>query len=305
MKICAAHCVAQTIKRTFVVMTIGKKTYRLDRVLLVAFVILMCSTGMVALVSTPEDLKEPPARLSYPEPLVTIKGYDVPVKKLALETPPAATPPAAKPAAKPAPAPAPAPEKKEEVENVPYGSLLPCSCCKKTIRVPRNPYTRHVKAARSLPNSFFVKSNSDVDWGVKNKKLVPVADGRGYRIDKLKHSKPFLLPEVKKLLEEMGNDYADALEGTDSEGTKFRVTSLTRTDAQQRKLARRNYNATRGESTHSFGASFDIAFMDRPNERANCSRPTREIQKLLVRYQDEGRILVVPEGGCMHITLIR
>ena len=282
-------------------MTIGKKTYSLERVILVAIVILTCSTGMVALVSTPEDLKEPPARLSYPEPLVKIKGYDVPVKKLAIEVPaeaPAATPsetPAASPIAE-----TPAVE-----ENVPYGSLLPCSCCKKTIRVPRNPYTRHVKAARSLPNSFFVKTNSDVTWGVKTNKLVPVEDGRGYRLDKLKHSKPFLLPEVKALLEDMGNDYADALEGTDSEGTKFRVTSLTRTDAQQRKLARRNYNATRGESTHSYGASFDIAFMDRPNEKANCSRPTREIQKLLVRYQDEGRILVVPEGGCMHITLIR
>lgn len=282
-------------------MTVGKKTYSLERVILVAIVILTCSTGMVALVSTPEDLKEPPARLSYPEPLVKIKGYDVPVKKLAIEVPAevpvsaptemsAATPVAETPAVE---------------ENVPYGSLLPCSCCKKTIRVPRNPYTRHVKAARSLPNSFFVKTNSDVTWGVKTNKLVPVEDGRGYRLDKLKHSKPFLLPEVKALLEDMGNDYADALEGTDSEGTKFRVTSLTRTDAQQRKLARRNYNATRGESTHSYGASFDIAFMDRPNEKANCSRPTREIQKLLVRYQDEGRILVVPEGGCMHITLIR
>lgn len=282
-------------------MTIGKKTYSLERVILVAIVILTCSTGMVALVSTPEDLKEPPARLSYPEPLVKIKGYDVPVKKLAIEVPtevPASAPAETSTAS-------PVAETAAVEENVPYGSLLPCSCCKKTIRVPRNPYTRHVKAARSLPNSFFVKTNSDVTWGVKTNKLVPVEDGRGYRLDKLKHSKPFLLPEVKALLEDMGNDYADALEGTDSEGTKFRVTSLTRTDAQQRKLARRNYNATRGESTHSYGASFDIAFMDRPNEKANCSRPTREIQKLLVRYQDEGRILVVPEGGCMHITLIR
>lgn len=293
-KFYAALCVTCIVLKNFVAMTIGKKTYRIDRVLLVAAVILTCSTGMVALVSTPEDLKEPPARLSYPEPLVKIKGYDVPVKKLAVETPPAVEESTAPTA------PTPVIE-----ENVPYGSLLPCSCCKKTIRVPRNPYTRHVKAARSLPNSFFIKSNSDIDWGVNTNKLVSVEDGRGYRIGKLKHSKPFLLPEVKQLLEDMGNDYADALAGTDSEGTKFRVTSLTRTDAQQRQLARRNYNATRGKSTHSFGASFDIAFMDRPNEKATCSRPTREIQKLLVRYQDEGRILVVPEGGCMHITLIR
>jgi hypothetical protein len=135
--------------------------------------------------------------------------------------------------------------------------------------------------------------------------LVNVYDGRGYRIGRLTHSKAMLLPEVRTLLQEMGNDYADALEGTDSEGTVFRVTSMTRTHDQQKKLTRSNLNATRGKSTHSYGASFDIAFMDRANSKANCNRPTREIQKLLLQYQKEGRILIIPERGCMHITLLR
>lgn len=274
-----------------------------DRILLLGLVLIGCSSGVVALVSTPDDISTPPTRLSFPEPLQSIKGYNVnttsrvvskavendleeveielegPVEELVVDV--------------------------DKNENVPLGSLLPCSCCKKTIRIPRNPYTRHQKAARSLPNSFFIKNDSDIRYGLGVNKLVEVEDGRGYRIDRLKHSKAMLLPEVYELLIEMGNAYADALEGTDSEGTVFRVTSLTRTDAQQRKLARRNRNATRGESTHSYGASFDIAFMDRPNEKANCSRPTREIQKLLLKYQKEGRILIIPEGGCMHITLVR
>ena len=274
-----------------------------DRILLLGLVLIGCSSGVVALVSTPDDISNPPTRLSFPEPLQSIKGYNVnttsrvvskavendleeveielegPVEDVVVDV--------------------------DKNENVPLGSLLPCSCCKKTIRIPRNPYTRHQKAARSLPNSFFIKNDSDIRYGLGVNKLVEVEDGRGYRIDRLKHSKAMLLPEVYELLIEMGNAYADALEGTDSEGTVFRVTSLTRTDAQQRKLARRNRNATRGESTHSYGASFDIAFMDRPNEKANCSRPTREIQKLLLKYQKEGRILIIPEGGCMHITLVR
>lgn len=274
-----------------------------DRILLLGLVLIGCSSGVVALVSTPDDISTPPTRLSFPEPLQSIKGYNVnttsrvvskavendieeveielegPVEDVVVDV--------------------------DKNENVPLGSLLPCSCCKKTIRIPRNPYTRHQKAARSLPNSFFIKNDSDIRYGLGVNKLIEVEDGRGYRIDRLKHSKAMLLPEVYELLIEMGNAYADALEGTDSEGTVFRVTSLTRTDAQQRKLARRNRNATRGESTHSYGASFDIAFMDRPNEKANCSRPTREIQKLLLKYQKEGRILIIPEGGCMHITLVR
>ena len=274
-----------------------------DRILLSALVLIGCSSGVVALVSSP-DISTHPKRLSFPEPLQSIKGYNVNtnahIVSIGLGN-----------------------EVKEEVErelegpvegvvvvvdkykNVPLGSLLPCSCCKRTMRIPRNPYTRHQKAARSLPNSFFIKNDSDIRYGLGVNKLVEVEDGRGYRIDRLKHSKAMLLPEVYDLLIEMGNAYADALEGTDSEGTVFRVTSLTRTDAQQRKLASRNRNATRGESTHSYGASFDIAFMDRPNEKANCSRPTMEIQKLLLKYQKEGRILIIPEGGCMHITLVR
>lgn len=270
-----------------------KKFFRVNRFILVALVIIGCSSGMVALVSSPDVLTKPPARLSFPEPLQKVQGYKTPTKTLAISQEVLVEEPAD------------APVEVNTDENVPLGSLLPCSCCKKTIRVPRNPYTRHQTAARSLPNSFFIKNDSDIRYGLGVEKLVEVKDGRGYRIDRLRHSKAMLLPEVKDLLVEMGNAYADALEGTDSEGTVFRVTSLTRTDEQQRKLARRNRNATRGESTHSYGASFDIAFMDRPNEKANCSRPTREIQKLLVKYQKAGRILIIPEGGCMHITLIR
>ena len=266
------------------------KYYRIERILLVAFILIGCSSGMVALVLSPVDINEPPRILSFPEPIQKVKAYDTPTKSLAINS---------------------TQEDKDIItvenieEDVPLGSLLPCSCCKKTIRVPRNPYTKHQKAARSLPNSFYIKNESDVKYGLNANKLVEVQDGRGYRIDRLRHSKSMLLPEVRDLLVEMGNDYADALEGTDSEGTVFRVTSLTRTDQQQRKLARRNRNATRGESTHSYGASFDIAFMDRPNEKANCNKPTREIQNLLLKYQKAGRILIIPEGGCMHITLIR
>jgi len=181
--------------------------------------------------------------------------------------------------------------------------ILPCSVCKKTMRVPKNPYTAHQRAARSLPNSFFVKNDVELGAGKRNGKLVEVEDGRGYRIARLTHSHPWLLPETYQLLQDMGNDFADALEGTASEGAVFRVTSVTRTDSQQRKLRRRNLNATGSQSTHSYGASFDIAFVDRMDDNASCGSPTREMERLLNRYQDAGIIYVIPEGGCMHITL--
>ena len=271
------------------------RDFRWDRIILISLILIGCSSGVVALVSDNVVSSHQKQYLSHPEPISKLNGYNLPKKELAVAQ-------GAKThnelvlsedVVEP------------KIKDVKLGSLPPCSCCKKTIRVPKNPYTRHQSAARSLPNSFFIKNDAELQYGLSVSKLVEVSDGRGYRINRLKYSNAVLLPEVRDLLEDMGNDYADALKGTDSEGTVFRVTSMTRTNNQQRSLRKRNRNATKSLSTHSYGASFDIAFMDRANDDDNCNRPTREIQKLLLRYQNEGRILIIPEGGCMHITLLR
>jgi hypothetical protein len=135
--------------------------------------------------------------------------------------------------------------------------------------------------------------------------LVSVESGRGYHIPHLSHSHAKLLPEARDFLTELGHAFADELKGTPSEGTRLRITSLTRTAQQQKQLTRQNYNAIDRESTHSYGASFDIAFMDRPHEGADCSLPTRAAQKVLERFQSNGRILVIPEGQCLHVTVRR
>ena len=274
-----------------------KRIFRLDRIVLVILILIGCSSGVVALVSDDEPTPQQQRFLSHPESLVKVVGYTLPDKELVVANSTESSDEIMNEAL----------EDVEDVEEVEFkiGSLQPCSCCKKTIRVPKNPYTRHQAAARSLPNSFYIKNDVELNYGLSINKLVEVEDGRGYRISRLKHSNALLLPDVRDLLEDMGHDYADALVGTDSEGTVFRVTSMTRTEVQQKSLRRRNRNATVSKSTHSYGASFDIAFMDRASEDGNCNLPTREIQKLLLRYQKEGRILIIPEGGCMHITLLR
>ncbi|MDA0945479.1 MAG: hypothetical protein RLZZ314_486 [Bacteroidota bacterium] len=294
---------------------------RWDRVALMALILVGCSSGMVALVGGTEAEEEAFARLTHPRPVVALQRKEAhPVllrsqrasDDLGLEASESTALPAIPTAAATSVGPSlmldPQPEANPEEEAAPNRKadpILPCSCCKKTMRVPRNPYTRHQSAARSLPNSFFVKNDIELRAGQRNGKLVEVKDGRGYRLADLTHSHPWLLPETYQLLKDMGNDFADALEGTASEGAKFRVTSVTRTNQQQGKLRRRNANATGDVSTHSYGASFDIAFIDRARSNANCGTPTREMERLLNRYQEAGVILVIPEGNCMHITLVK
>lgn len=194
-------------------------------------------------------------------------------------------------------------EPKSAEASEPIEEVKPCSCNKRVLRLIKNPYTAHRKAARNLPNSFFVKNRNEMNAGLRNGKLVTVTDGVGYHIGHLSHSHAMLLPEVRDLLVAMGREFAALLEDTPSAGTKFRVTSLTRTEKQQSRLTRRNYNAIDEASTHSYGASFDIAFTDRPDNSSDCSAPTRAMQQVLGSFQSDGKILVVPEGQCMHVTL--
>ena len=294
-----------------------RASLRWDRLGLVALILAGCSSGVAALVGGSDAEEEAFTRLTHPKPVVTlqkIEAHPVMLKSRRGDAHSNGATSGADQANEPpmvavvsdieevqsAPEPttkevAPVKTRDEDVQ--------PCSVCKKTMRVPRNPYTSHQSAARSLPNSFFVKNDIELNAGKRNGKLVEVEDGRGYRVAPLTHSHGWLLPETYQLLKDMGNDFADALEGTASEGAVFRVTSVTRTDKQQRKLRRRNLNATNSRSTHSYGASFDIAFVDRMDDDASCGTPTREMERLLNRYQKAGIIYVIPEGGCMHITL--
>jgi hypothetical protein len=186
---------------------------------------------------------------------------------------------------------------------LPRRGMAPCSCSKHTMSLARNPYTRHQSRARTLPGSFFVKDQSELVAGAERGALKRVpAIGKGYHLYGLKHSEPFLLPAAKKVLETMASRFADAMEGTSDEGASIRITSLTRTESQQRRLRRRNANAFKGQSTHSYGASFDVAFIDRPNETVGCSGPSWALQSILQDMQEKGEILVIPEGSCMHIT---
>lgn len=186
---------------------------------------------------------------------------------------------------------------------LPRKNMAPCSCSKHTMKLARNPYTKHQSRARTLPGSFFVKDQAELVAGAERGALKRVpAVGRGYHLYGLKHSEPFLLPAAKNVLLRMASRFAEAMVGTADEGASIRITSLTRTQSQQRRLRRRNANAFNGQSTHNYGASFDVAFIDRPDESVTCPGPSWALQSILQDMQEKGEILVIPEGHCMHIT---
>ena len=272
------------------------KTTRLrwDRIGAVAGVLALASWGIAAVVpeSGSNEEMETEGRVSVMNAPVEVEVTSVELAPVASVRPEVSVPEVQESLVKPAPS-----------GPLPRNGIAPCSCSKYTMKLARNPYTQHQKRARTLPGSFYIKSKASLAAGAERGDLERIPEvGRGYHLSGLSHSDPFLLPAAREVLEDMANRFADAMEGTADEGASIRITSLTRTQSQQDRLRRRNANAFKGKSSHSYGASFDVAFIDRPNESVTCPGPTWAMQTILKDMQNEGKILIIPEGNCMHIT---
>ncbi len=184
------------------------------------------------------------------------------------------------------------PEKKKEV----------CGCTKHSIRFKRDHYEKHRHHAEQLNNRKIL-----TDKAIHNSSaLAHVNDGKGYRIDhhKLTHSQPYLNHYAYKVLQDMGKAYSDKVKDTKAEGSTFHISSLTRTKEQQEKLRRTpsGRNATPNVSTHSYGASFDIYKFDNTN---SCEVARKAFEAVIKEFQKSGRILLCPEGNCIHVTVKR
>lgn len=130
-----------------------------------------------------------------------------------------------------------------------------------------------------------------------------------YYIDRLTHSYPYLVPEAADLLADIGRAFRDSLDARGGGAYRIKVTSLLRTPATLSKLRRVNRNAT-GESTHSYGTTFDISYSKFICDDASAPRRTFEdlknlLAEVLFSLREQGRCYVKYEvkQSCFHITV--
>lgn len=166
--------------------------------------------------------------------------------------------------------------------------------------VRKDYYSKHLHAAETNGVDIILDEKKLYQF-VENETLVEASSGIGYQVDQLTHSHPYITPESKKVLEELGKTF-QALAGGDS---FFTVTSATRTADQQKKLTRRNRNATRGYSSHSYGVSFDISYIRFNGEKSWDYKKQKQLEKVLSHFQKEDKIFVIKEKGqnCYHVTV--
>ncbi|RAI88350.1 DUF5715 family protein [Algoriphagus yeomjeoni] len=161
-------------------------------------------------------------------------------------------------------------------------------------------YDKHLFAGEN--NGFgAIENESHLNKLIEEEELVLINEGQGYEVMKLTHSHPYITPYSKVVLEELGLAFQIL---TDSKSS-MTLTSVTRTPEQQKSLRRRNSNATSGESSHSYGVSFDISYI-RFNGKKNWNRSKqKKLEKILTEFQDAGKILFIKERkqSCYHVTV--
>lgn len=131
-----------------------------------------------------------------------------------------------------------------------------------------------------------------------------------FKTDPLKYSIPFLVPKAALLLTDICLNFRDSLINKKMPLYKPIITSITRTDDDVRKLARRNINAS-DNSAHRYGTTFDISWtrfdkMDFTDKRIrNDGQLKLVLAQVLFDLKQRSRCYVKHERkqACFHITV--
>lgn len=145
-------------------------------------------------------------------------------------------------------------------------------------------------------------------------RLVKLEATDTYVIDSLTYSIPYLIPEAKDLLDDIGRVFQDSLSSKGLNPNKLVVTSLLRTEDDVARLMKKNVNASEN-STHRYGTSFDLSYWrfvkipdlrGRPYEDVPPEYLRAVLSQVLKDFHDQGdRCFVKYEKkqNCFHITV--
>ena len=177
-----------------------------------------------------------------------------------------------------------------------------CSCNWNSLDLKRDDYkTKHLPGAIKSSNNLFIKNRRILNKQINRCKLIRIENNKGYKIRSLNNSSCHLTIDAYKTLQEMGIRFHNLLKNTNEKNSYFELSSVLRTEKQQEKI-RKKYpkSATFNNSTHSYGVSFDIAYV----KGRSCNSANRALNTVLEEMQKEKKILICPEKGCIHITVI-
>ncbi len=139
--------------------------------------------------------------------------------------------------------------------------------------------------------------------------MVEIETNDYYEVEELTHSIPYLVPEAATLLSDIGKNFQDSLRNLNASLYKIKVTSVTRTVADVKKLKRRNSNSSLN-SAHQYGTTFDVSWARyaKVDEKDTLTIDKDRLKMVLasvlrdLRRADRCYIKHERKQGCFHIT---
>ena len=191
----------------------------------------------------------------------------------------------------------------KEAAKTPKAPNRYCACNWSSLSLKKDDYaTKHRPFAQKITDNRYLKNVNTRNQYLGKNQLLKITDNDGYWLEPLTHSTMHLTPLAKKRLDELGRVFRENVKGTEDAKSYFVISSVTRTEKQQKEIVKAFPNAaTKGKSTHSYGVSIDINKM---MYKSSCERSLKALEKALSKMQKQGKLLICPEKGCIHITII-
>ncbi len=102
--------------------------------------------------------------------------------------------------------------------------------------------------------------DAEIDRLVRRGELVELEDSTRYWVTReLRHSHPFVTPDTRAMLVEIGRRFHARLDSLGLPAYRMEVTSVLRTEESQADLRGVNPNASQGVSAHEFGTTLDVS----------------------------------------------
>lgn len=143
-----------------------------------------------------------------------------------------------------------------------------------------------------------------------SRKMTEIETGDYYEVEELRHSIPYLIPEAAQLLEDIGHNFQDSLLNLNAPQYKIKVTSVTRTVDDVKKLRKRNSNSS-VNSAHQYGTTFDVSWVrfTKMDEKDTLTIDKDRLKMVLasvlrdLHKTDRCYIKHERKQGCFHITV--
>mgnify|MGYP002622159376 FL=1 len=146
------------------------------------------------------------------------------------------------------------------------------------------------------------EKREDFDGLLDAGKLVRLENCKYYKMDRMTHSVPYMVPEASDFLLALGALFQE-YSGTE---TRFVVTSVLRSGSDVKSLSKSNANATRN-SCHCYGTTIDITYnrFDHHGASRSDGQLKVDLARALWDLKNSGHCYVKYEKkqACFHLTV--